>query len=57
MFGIWSLKCVLTGTSLLTTIYIQGTAGYMSYQDIKYQLDTSDGEVHYDKESAVQYLT
>ena len=42
----------------LTTLSMhQGTAGYMSHQDIEYHLQNETGTVHYDKESAVQYLT
>jgi hypothetical protein len=36
---------------------MQGTAGYMSYQDIEYHLEDGTGTVHYDEEAAVQYLT
>lgn len=43
---------------MLTTFNMnQGTAGYMSYQDIEYHLEDGTGTVHYDKEAAVQYLT
>jgi hypothetical protein len=43
---------------MLTTVNIhQGTAGYMSYQDIEYHLEDGTGTVHYDEEAAVQYLT